>query len=165
MVLWWATACVKSRGLAKIICYLSSLSDIRHWYRQGWRSRAHLDADVHEGGVGVHVAHDAVAAHLRNKFQRLAQLLVASTLRDDCRVGVHVAQVRQLVVVREGTQPVKQLRRSAARKPCTLAFNPIFTVLRHVIKRMLLGTAPNWHQCWRWCAVLPSGARCQNKLQ
>ncbi len=102
MVLW-ATA------RAKMICYLSSLSDIRHWYRQAWRSRVHLDADVHEGGVGVHVAHDAVAAHLRNEFQRLAQLLVASTLRDDRRVGVHVAQVRQLVVVREGTQPVEQL--------------------------------------------------------
>ena len=74
---------------------------------------ARLDADVHERGVGVHVALDAVAAHLRDKLQRLAQLLVAAALRDDGRVGVHVAQVRQLVRVRQAAQPVEQLGRSA----------------------------------------------------
>lgn len=63
--------------------------------------RAHLDADVHEGGVGVHVADDAVTAHLRHELERLAQLLVASALRNYCRVGVHIAEVRQLVILRE----------------------------------------------------------------
>lgn len=57
----------------------------------------------------MHVAHDAVAAHLRDELQRLAQLLVAATLRDDGGVRVHIAQVRQLVVLWEGTQPVEQL--------------------------------------------------------
>ena len=58
----------------------------------------------------MHVTHDSVAAHLRDQLQRLAQLLVGSALRDDGRVGVHVAQVRQLVVLRQPPQPVKQLR-------------------------------------------------------
>lgn len=40
-----------------------------------------LDADVHERRVGVHVALDAAAAHLRHQLQRAAQLLLAPTLQ------------------------------------------------------------------------------------
>ena len=57
----------------------------------------------------MHVADNAVAAHLRDELQSLAQLLVAAALRDDGGVGVHITQVRQLMVLREGTQPVEQL--------------------------------------------------------
>ena len=71
--------------------------------------KAHLDADVHQGRVGVHIAHDAVAAHLRHELQGLPQLLVGAALRDDGGVRVHVAQVRQLVVLRKAPQPVEEL--------------------------------------------------------
>jgi hypothetical protein len=54
-----------------------------------------------------------VAAHLGDQLERLAQLLVGAALADDGRVRVHVAQVRQLVRVRQPAQPVKQLRRPA----------------------------------------------------
>ena len=73
------------------------------------RKGSHLDADVHQGRVGVHIAHDAVAAHLCYELQGLPKLLVGAALRDDGCVGVHIAQVRQLVVLWKPPQPVKQL--------------------------------------------------------
>ena len=73
----------------------------------------HLNADIHEGGVGVNIAHDATAAHLRHQLQCLAELLVRAALRNDRRVCIHIAQVRQLVVIRQPPQPIKQLRSPA----------------------------------------------------
>lgn len=74
------------------------------------RAGSYLDADVHEGGVGVHVAGDAAAPHLGHQLQGLAQLLVAAALADEGGVGVHVAKVRQLVPLRQPPQPVEELR-------------------------------------------------------
>ena len=68
---------------------------------------ARLDADIHEGRIGVHVALDAMAAHLGNQLQGLTQLLVRAALGDDGGVCVHIAQVRQLVRIRQPPQPVK----------------------------------------------------------
>ena len=58
----------------------------------------------------MHIAHDAVAAHLRHELQGLPELLVGAALRDDGCVCVHIAQVRQLVILWKAPQPVKELR-------------------------------------------------------
>ena len=57
----------------------------------------------------MHIAHHAMAAHLRHELQGLPQLLVGAALRDDSGVGVYVAQMRQRVGLWEAPQPVEEL--------------------------------------------------------
>ncbi len=56
------------------------------------------------------IARDAPAPHLRNKLERLAQLVVAPTLADDCSVCVHITQGHQIMPILQTPQPVKQFR-------------------------------------------------------
>ena len=90
----------------------------------------------------MHVAGDAAAAHLGHQLQGLAQLLVAAALADHGGVGVHVAQGGQLVPLRQGAQPVEQLRRpepsASGRHPAHIYGRPLPPLVLHVSQALQL---------------------------
>ena len=69
--------------------------------------RSDLYADVHECRVGVHIARNPSTSHLSDQLQCFAELLMAAALADDGGVCVNVAEMAQLMTLRQVLQPIK----------------------------------------------------------